>query len=117
MVRFTCLTLAVSAFIGISGSAQTDGKDSSKLQLIAGVVKAVSASSLTLDRAGNKPIVIGVDSSTRLIAGTTTRVGDLVYRPGRPRLAHFVNAGDRVTVTYRQSGSAMSAVEVRVVRK
>jgi hypothetical protein len=116
MVRLMYLTLAVSAVIGISASAQTDGKGSSKLQLIAGVVKTVSGSSLTLDRGGDKPMVIGVDSSTRLIAGTTTRVGDLVYRRG-PRLAQFVKAGDQVTVTYRQSGSAMSAVEVRVARK
>ena len=35
---------------------------------------------------------------------------------GRP-LTEFIKAGDQVTVRYRQSGSALTAVEVPVVQK
>jgi hypothetical protein len=117
MVRLGYLTLAIAVAIGINAaSAQTNGKASSKLQSMAGVVKAVSVSSLTLERGGTE-IVFGVDSSTRVLAKGGPR--DLVYRiPERGRrLTDIVKAGDRVTVRYRQSGSAMNAVEVRVVQK
>jgi hypothetical protein len=118
MVRLAYLTLAVLVAIGTSAaSVQTNGKASSKVRLITGAVKAVSASSLTLELGGHKIMVIGVDSSTRLLAKAGVRVGDLVYREPARRLTDLVTAGDRVTVTYRQSGSAMNAVEVRVVQK
>jgi hypothetical protein len=115
MVRLVNLTLAVSVAMGISAaSAQTNDEARSKLRLMTGAVKAVSASSLTLERGGNQIMVISIDSSTRLLA--KGRASDLVYRWPR-RLTDHVKAGDRVTVTYRQSGSAMNAVEVRVLQK
>jgi hypothetical protein len=115
MVRMAYLTLGVAVAIGISAaSAQTKGQASSKVQSMTGVVKAVFASSLTLERGGNE-IRFGVNRSTRVFA-KTAGVRDLVYRPGRP-LTDFVKAGDHVTVSYRQSGSAMTAVEVRVARQ
>jgi hypothetical protein len=115
MARLVYFTLAVAVAIGMSAaSAQTNGRAGSKLRSITGVVKAISTSSLTLERRGNE-ITFGVDSSTRVLAKTAVR--DLVYRPGVGRLTDFVKAGDPVTVRYRQSGSAMNAVEVRVDRK
>lgn len=115
MVRLVYFTLAIALAIGISAAGfQTDSKVSSKDQLVAGVVKAVSASSLTLER-GNGKIVFGVDSSTRVISkGTST---DLLRRMPGPRLTDIVKAGDQVTVKYRLSGSARNAVEVRVLQK
>jgi hypothetical protein len=115
MARLVYFTLVVAVAIGISASsAQTNGKAGSRVQSITGVVKAISASSLTLERNGSE-ITFGVDSSTRVLGKTGVR--DLVYRPGVRGLTDFVKAGDRVTVRYRQSGSAMNAVEVRVDRK
>lgn len=118
MARLVYLTLAVLVAIGIStAGGQSDSKATAKLRSITGVVKAVSASALTLEGRSNATIVIGVDSSTRVV-GKGPRVGDLLYRvPARNRLIDLVKAGDRVTVTYSQSGSALNAVEVRVEKK
>jgi hypothetical protein len=121
MVRFVCLTLAVAVAIGISASAQTNGQAGSKVQSTSGVVKAVSASLLTVER-GDNEITFGVKVSTRVLApgqGQNTGPRDLVLRipPPTPKLSDFVKAGDQVTVKYRQSGNAMIAVEVRVTHK
>jgi hypothetical protein len=113
-VRLVYLTLAVAVAIGIStASAQTNGKARSKVQSTTGVVKAVAASSLTIERGGNE-IAFGVDSSTRFLA-SGSKVGDLVYR--KRRFTDAVKAGDRVTVRYRQTSGAMIAVEVRVAQE
>jgi hypothetical protein len=115
MVRLMCLTLAIAVAIGISAAAaQTGGGLSSKVQSMTGVVKTVSASSLILERGGNESI-FAVDSATRVLARGATR--DLVDRKRVPRLTDFVKAGDRVMVRYRLWGSAMNAVEVRVLQR
>jgi hypothetical protein len=116
MVRMVCLTLTVVVAIGISAaSAQTSGQPSSKVQSMTGLVKAVFASSLTLDIGGNE-IRFGVNRSTRVFArGTALR--DLVGRPGGRPVTDFVKVGDQVTVRYRQSSSALTAVDVRVAPK
>jgi hypothetical protein len=114
MVRLVSLTLAIAVAIGISAAgAQTGGTVSSKVQSITGVVKTVSASSLTVERGGNE-ILFAVDSATRVLTRGGPR--DLVYRERRPKITDFVKAGDQVTVRYRLLGSAMNAVEVRVVQ-
>jgi hypothetical protein len=114
MVRLVYLTLAVVVATGIStASAQTNGMARPKVQSTTGVVKAVAASSLTVERGGSE-IMFGVDSSTRFFA-PGSKVGDLVYR--KRRLTDAVKAGDQVTVKYRQSSGAMNAVEVRVAQK
>jgi hypothetical protein len=114
MVRLMYLTLAVAVAISIStASAQTNGKARSNVQSTAGVVKAVAASSLTIERGGNE-LTFGVDSSTRFLA-SGSKVGDLVYR--ERRFTDAVKAGDHVTVRYRQANGAMNAVEVRVVQE
>ena len=115
MVRLVSVTLAIALAIGVyAASAQTGGTGGSKVQLMAGVVKAVSVSSLTLERGGNE-IVFGLDASTRLLAKGRAR--DLLRRTPERRIADIVKPGDRVTVRFRQSGATMSAVEVRVFQK
>ena len=117
MLRLMYLTLAIALVIGISAaSAQTDGKASSKDQSVAGVVKVVSVSSLTLltlERS-SKEIVFGVDPSTRVISKGTAQARDLLLRKPGPRITDIVKAGQLVMITYRQSGRALNAVEVRV---
>jgi len=111
-------TLGVAVAIGISAAgAQTNGQASSRLQSMTGVVKAVSGSSLTLERGANE-ITFGVNSSTRVI-GKGAKPMDLLYRqpPTGRRLIDLIKAGDTVTVIYRLSGTAMRAVEVRVYQK
>jgi hypothetical protein len=115
MVRLVYLTLALAVAIGSSaGSAQTRGEASSRVLSMTAVVKAVSATSLTLERGGNE-LIFAVGSSTRVIGRGLSR--DLLLRRPERRLADIVRAGDQVTVRYRQSGGAMAAVEVRVLRR
>jgi hypothetical protein len=118
MQRTLYLTLTLAVAIGISAvGAQTDGQPNSKVQSMTGVVKTVFASSLTLE-IGGKEIKFGVDRSTRVLAkGRGAAFNDLVGHPGGRPLTDFIKAGDQVTVRYRQSGSALTAVEVRVVQK
>jgi hypothetical protein len=113
MVPLVSFMLAVSVAVGISASgAQTNGESRSNVQSMTAVVKVVSVSFLTVERAGNV-MTFGVNSSTRVLtrARAVARPDDLVLRPGR-RITDVVNTGDKVTVRYRQSGSAMMAVEV-----
>jgi hypothetical protein len=117
MVRLMYFTQAIALGIGIStASAQTDGNARSQAQSLAGVVKVVSVSSLTLltlERS-SKEIVFGVDPSTRIISKGTAQARDLLLRKPGPRITDIVKAGQLVTITYRQSGRALNAVEVRV---
>jgi hypothetical protein len=120
MVRVMSLALAVVVVVGISASAQTNGQGGSKVQSTSGVAKAVSASLLTVERGGNE-ITFRVDRSTRVLARIPGRTGpqDLVWRTPPPvhKLTDFVKTGDQVVIKYRQSDSAMIAVEVRVAQK
>ena len=115
MVRLASVTLTIAVAIGLTAaSAQTDGKSNSKFWSMAGVVKTVSGSSLTLERKDSE-IVFSVDSSTRVIGKGMAR--DLLLRKPPHRFTDLVKAGDQVAVKYRQSGSAIYAVEVRVVQR
>lgn len=100
------------ALILLFGAAIASAQVSSKLQITAGVVKTVSASSLTVEQSGNQ-VVFAVNKSTRFIGKGTA--GDLVLRPHR--VSDFVKAGDQVTVKFRHDEARMNAVEVRVVRR
>lgn len=117
MVRLVHFALTMALAIGIStASAQTDGKAGSQAQSVAGVVKVVSVSSLTLltlERSSME-IVFGLDPSTRIISKGTAHARDLLLRKPGPRITDIVKAGQLVTITYRQSGKALNAVEVRV---
>ena len=115
MVRSMYFTLAIAVAIGIGASAQTDGKANSKVQSITGVVKAVSASSLTVETGGNA-IMFALGSWTRVV-GSRTQPRDLVLRRPGPGLTDFVKTGDQVTVRYRPSGDVLKAVEVRITPK
>jgi len=116
--RLRYLYPSVAALLAVAitvAGAQTTSKAGSKFYVMTGVVTGVSASSLTVGR-GQNEMMFGVDASTRLVTTRTTAgKGDLVYR--ERRVTDLVEPGDRVRVTYRRSGSVMSAVEVRVAQK
>ena len=109
MVRTAFLIVSVVA-IGTAAAAQSNRP---ALQSMTGIATAVSATSLTLDVAGNE--------ATFQIAGSTRYTGkglasDLVLRPPR-KITDVVKRGDRVTVKYRVVNSAMKAVEIRIGEK
>ena len=100
---------------GVPPAPQTGAADGSKPQTMTGVVKTISASSLVLER-GENEIAFVINASTRLV--TKGLASDLVLRtPPRNAIADHLKAGDRVTVAYRVSGSAMNAVQVRVLQR
>lgn len=79
-----------------------------------GTVKAVSADSLTVTDAG-KDMTFAIDKTTKVQgkgAGTTTKAAG-----GAVAITGLVAAGDKVQVTYGESGGAMHATSVRVTQK
>jgi hypothetical protein len=124
-MRWLPLTLCILLAGGVSiARAQTPRKGNASGPTLSGVVKAVSNSSLTVERDGTE-VVFGVTSSTRVLwTGRSGKAGppeqyypngarDLVLR-NAPKFTDVVKPGDRVTVRFRQSGSALQAVEVRI---
>jgi hypothetical protein len=112
MVGLSSLAMATAVALGISvPSAQTGTERRSGNQSMAGVVKTVSTSSLTLEYSGHE-ITFALDRSTRVIAKGRAR--DLLRRIPERGVTDIIKAGDRVTVNYRQSDSKMNAVEVIV---
>lgn len=76
-----------------------------------GVVKSVSASSLTIT-SGGKDMTFAVDASTRVVgtgAGTKTAAAG-----GRIAITDLVHTGNRASVSYTEAGGTMKASEVRV---
>jgi hypothetical protein len=121
MERLPYFTLVVLLAVGIgTARAQSDRKSASGTLSMSGVVKAVSASTLTIERNGAE-ILFSVRSSTRVFKRGGGGPGvypngarDLVARPS-PVFADLVKPGERVTVRFRRAGSALQAVEVRVL--
>jgi hypothetical protein len=76
-----------------------------------GVVKTVSAGSLTVT-SGGKDITFAIDQSTRVVgAGASTKTQ---AAGGRVAFTDLVAAGNRVNVAYTEAGGTMRASEVRV---
>jgi hypothetical protein len=117
MGRLISLWLAIVLAITVgSASAQSTDKAGSRLYSIAGTAKAVAASSLAVDTDGDV-VVIGIDSSTRVVAKEGARARDLLYRKGRPKLSDVIKAGDRVIVICRRADRTPYAVEIRVSKR
>jgi len=82
-------------------------------KIAAGAAKAVSAGSLTIS-SGGKDMTFSVTKDTKVLgkgAGTATRAAG-----GTIAITSLVKAGDTVSVSYTEAGSAKTASEVRVTR-
>ena len=112
-MSFALVALMVGAVVA-AGNAQTGGKAGSDLPSFTGLVKAVSATSLFVQR-GDSGMLFVVDSTTRVFARGNAR--DLVFRERQHAIPEFVKVGNQVTVRYSQSsGVGIKAVEVRVTQ-
>jgi len=79
-----------------------------------GVVKTVSASSLTVS-AGGKDTTFDVDGKTNVVGkGMGTKGGS---KKGKPMITDLLKEGDRVTVTYQETGSTRHASKISVSAK
>ena len=95
---------------GAGGGSVTDpGK------IASGKVKSVTADALVITGDNNKDMTFAVNANTRVIAkgagSATTAAG------GRITITGLVSAGDSVSVTYVEAGTAMRATEVRITVK
>jgi hypothetical protein len=116
MKRVVCLTVAAVLAVGIGLATAQQKPATAKTQSTNGVVKAVTASSLTVEN-GGKSMAFTVASSTHLLARGSTAKTKEVQAAGAPGLVitDMVHVGDRVTVSYSSAGTVMTAVEVRVL--
>jgi hypothetical protein len=108
-VRLTAVLAALSiAAASPSAAAQAKTKN---LLLPNATVKSVSAASLVVTSLG-KETTFAVDSTTQVVGkgvGTKSKAkGD------KPSIVDLVKEGDRVTVTYRDTGGTMRASKIEV---
>ena len=119
MTRLLPVLVAGAAVIELSvASAQTTRPEAPKGLSMTGIAKSVSQSSLTLNVDGNE-VTFALDKSTQVYSRRATGPHDLVLRTPDPRrqLTYFVKEGDPVAVVYRQVGSTLTLVQVRVLKK
>ncbi len=104
MPRFLCFALATLLVVGLAHpNGQTSGKPDSNLPSFTGIVKAVAATSLLVQR-GDSAMLFVVDQKTRVFANGRTKQPDgkdLVLR--QPLLTDFVKVGDQAAVKYRHA--------------
>ena len=104
IVLFVCALIAPSP-VAAAGKNQV---------LPNGVVKTVSATSLTVTADG-KDVTFGVDGKTRIVGkGVGTKSKE---KRGKPTVVDLLKDGDRVTVTYQQAGSAMHATLIELAAR
>jgi hypothetical protein len=100
------------AFTVSAPAAQTPPDVNSKTYVMTGTVTAVSATAIVVAR-NSVAMLFVVEGSTRVIGkGLATK---LLLR--KFTLPDAVRVGDRARVTYRQSGTSLVAVELRVSRE
>lgn len=110
LMRFAILVLAV-CFLALPVHASPAGK--SKL-LPAATVKSLTGTMLTVTADG-KDTTLAVDAKTNVIGkgvGTKARA-----KGGKAAITDLLNVGDRVTVTYQESGTTMRATKVEILAK
>ena len=115
MKRLTVVALSVFAlwFAAHPIALQAQAGKAAKSMTASGMVKSVSASSLTIAAAGGKDLTFAVDSTTKFVGkglGTKSAAGKLTATSA-------VAMNDRVRVTYRDMGGALHAENVRVDAK
>lgn len=108
LMRLAIPVLAV-CFLALPVHASAAAK--SKL-LAAATVKSLTATLLTVTADG-KDTTFAVDAKTNVIGkgvGTKARA-----KGGKAAITDLLNAGDRVTVTYEESGTTMRATKVELL--
>jgi hypothetical protein len=110
MPRFLCFALATLLVVGLAHSnGQTSGKSDSTLPPFTGIVKAVAATSLLVQRF-DRAMLFVVDQTTRVFAnGCVTKQPDGTDVVWRQRLfIDVVKVGDQVAVEYRLGATTPS---------
>jgi hypothetical protein len=98
----------------ISTTGPGGGSTAEAALIASGKVTSITPSALTLTQDG-KALTFAVDAATRVEAagaGRATRAAG-----GRVPITDLVGNGDTVSVTYRSTGTAMNASQVRITSK
>ena len=89
----------------------------SKSQTAAGVVSAISGSSLTV-KGASEEWTFSVDEKTTVVGtGVGTASKKMTTEGKKPTLTSLVHEGDTVSVTYRDADAGKHATVVRITRK
>jgi hypothetical protein len=104
---------------GSGGGTTSDQRSAERSQNASGTVEAVTANQLTITGSGGGGSTFKqsytIDANTRVVG---TGVGTAAAaKGGKVSFTDHVGKGDRVTVTYRATGSTLHAEEVRVTQK
>ena len=112
MKSIAYLTLAMVLALGIGGAA---AQGAAKTETFVGVVKAVSGSSLTVER-GSITGIFNVDSKTHVSARGATAKTKENQAAGKPGLTvpDAVHVGDQVVVKFQETSGRMVASEISV---
>src|SRR5258707_152783 len=83
-----------------------------------GQLTAIGADSETV-RVSDQDMKFGVDAKTRVQAtgGSTKTRQAVAAKGGKDEISDLVHAGDRVSVSYQETGSTLRAAEIRVTVK
>ena len=81
--------------------------------LVNGIVKSLSATSLTVTADG-KDTTFAVDAKTTVVGKGIGTKGDA--KKGKPMITDLLKEGDRVTVTYQGTGSTLHASKISVAK-
>ena len=88
-----------------------------KAKLLANAtVKSLTATSLTVTAEG-KDTTIAVDAKTRVIGKGVGTKAAAASKDRKASITDLLGQGDRVTVTYEESGTAMRATRVELIAK
>ena len=109
---FAAVLVALSV-VAPPASAAAQSKPKNQM-LPNGTVKSVSPASIVVTALG-KDMTFGVDAKTQVVGkgiGTKSKAkGD------KPAISDLVKAGDRVTVTYQDTGGTMHASKIEVASR
>jgi hypothetical protein len=116
MKRLLIVALAMGAlFVGQVASldAQTPPPAKPKSMTASGTVKAVTGNSLTVTAAGGKDMTFTVDNTTKFVGkGLSTK-----SKAGPLTATDAVGTGDKVRVTYHDTGGTLHAANVSIQTK
>jgi len=110
MKRITYLAVIAAGLLAWAAPARAD------FESFTGSVKAVSGSSITVER-GTLTGVFAVNGSTHLTVRGATAKTQEARAAGKPGLTapDAIHVGDQVTVRYFEQGNGMTAANIRVV--
>lgn len=116
MKRATLLALPLLVLALVGLPAVSSAAAASKLAAN-GVVKAVTATSLTVNGTDGKDMTFMVDAKTKVVGKGVGTAAAAKGKGGKASITDLLGAGDRVTVKYQDMSGMMHAMSVERTAK